>query len=525
METRNIWLPYNDTMALPVVGPAPGERVLVLVPTAGVAHERLRDCLRSAHLGAEGMPLRLLVVHCPATPETRGQVVQACRGLADIIHLEGPFNYCRSINIGIGHARLEDRWVVFLNDDAAFLQPGDLTRMIDLARANRWATIGPWIENFHGGNLKVARTNGAIRTNAPVQGACAVWDREWLDRVGPLDEIFGIGWGLDEPDICLRALRLGARYGRADMVEITHLRHATFGDDYTDINGPAHRHNMEAFKTKYGREVAPWGRSHHWEPLPGVQVSISAHNAEPWLQRCLDSVELALEGFRWVLVLGDDASTDRTLEIARHHAEHLSRADHCLVRHFPEKAYSADQAKNRVLKLGREFSAQYPAMCLMDADDEMDVQRVRHLLWRMRDGGHLAVMGDHRRYQSGCPREHLKVYRASEASQQEGGFGPWATLFHASLVPENGILFRQHPSQTNHGDVDLWLRWYLEGIRIVPFPGTVVHHYHCHPGTASRPLDPEVARQQNEQWRHRKSQLLAAHDRNLANPAPVSRDE
>lgn len=372
--------------------------VLAVIPTAGRAPRRLRRCLDALEKAASGCPLRVVVVHSPKTPATRQSVIKVCRNRAEVVSLPGPFNYCHSINAGVAQRGDRDRFALFLNDDAFFRNAGDLERMRSALRDRRWACIGPWIPIFHPEYSRVPRQEATVRTNEPVHGACVLWDLAWLDRIGPLDEAYGLGWGLDEPDMCLRAIRLGARYGRLDSVEITHLRHATFGELFTAYDGPAHTRNMEYFHTKFGRDVHGWGQSDHWWPLPGVQVSIAARNAEKWLQRCLDSVERALTGFRWILVIGDDRSRDDTVNIARHHAARLSRADHCIVERFQRKAVGVDHAKNRVIRLGMPFLDQYPAMCLMDADDEMAEARVRHLLWRARDGGHLAVMGDHQRF-------------------------------------------------------------------------------------------------------------------------------
>jgi len=503
---RNLWLPWTETLPAPPAR-ADGD-VLAIVPTAGRAPQRLKRCLEALAKAAGGCGLHVVVVHSPDNPATRKNVRRICRGRAEVVSLPAPFNYCRSVNSGISRRAPGDRFALFLNDDAFFRNEGDLEHLRAVLVDRRWACIGPWIPSFHPDYSTVPRSDGAIRTNEPVNGACALWDLRWLDRVGPLDEAYGIGWGLDEPDLCLRAVRKGGRFGRLDSVELTHIRHATFGDDYTDYSSPAHTRNMEYFLTKFGRDVHGWGRSHHWWPLPGIQVSIPARNAEKWLQRCLDSIERALDGHRWILVIGDDESSDDTIAIARHHAMELTTADHCVIERFSGKAVNVDQAKNRVLRLGLPFREQYPAMCLMDADDEMGIGRINHLLWQARDGGHAAVMGDHQRHNPGYPPEHLTVHSAVNHGQLEG-FGPWATLFHSSLVPEDGCLFRESRKQISYGDNDLWLRWHLKGIKIKPLPGEIVHYYHCHPGTVSRPKSAQRAKKERERWNRRKAQLLA----------------
>ncbi|MEW6304712.1 MAG: glycosyltransferase [Verrucomicrobiota bacterium] len=480
---------------------------MAIIPTAGNDPERLRRCLDSLRMSAAGLTLHPVVVLCPASIKRVRVTKSVCAGRAQLVSLPGPFNYCRSINEGLLQRRPGDGYALFLNDDVTFREPGDLARMKQTLREQHWACVGPHIEHWHGKHSRVKRGDGAVRTNEPVNGCCALWELDWLDRLGPLDEEFGRGWGLDEADLCLRALRLGARYGREDRVSIEHVGHATFGTEYADCNGDAHQRNVRHFRRKYGSEVGLWGQTHHWEPLPGVQVSIAAHNAAPWLGRCLDSVEQALDGFRWTLFLGDDCSSDETFEIALAY-QSRSGADVCHVRRFQRKAMTVDQAKNRVIRMGMPYRRLYPAMCLMDADDVMAPGRVRHLLWQARDGGHRAVLGDYLQITPHFPARLNRIVRATPRSQIDRGFGPWATLFHSSLVPRNARLFREHREQVSNGDVDLWVRWFRRGIDMVPFPGEVVHHYYLHEGSVSRPQDPALARQFEERWRRRKARLL-----------------
>ena len=253
VEKTNPWLPWTDTVRLAPQRDRGG--VLAIVPTAGKDPQRLARCLHSLDRAAGGLDMHVVIVLCPATPGTLRAVRKVARQRVEIVALRGPFNYCRSMNEGLLRRREGDTSALFLNDDVTFTAPGDLVRLRKTLRAERWACVGPHIQGWHEQYSKVPRTAGAIRTNEPVVGACALWDLRWLDRVGQLDEEFGVGWGLDEADLSLRVLRLGGRYGRQDAVEIEHLQHATFGHDYTDYDGPAHTRNFRYFKSKYGPAV------------------------------------------------------------------------------------------------------------------------------------------------------------------------------------------------------------------------------------------------------------------------------
>ena len=45
----------------------------------------------------------------------------------------------------------------------------------------------------------------------------------------------------------------------------------------------------------------------------GYQVLLSAYNAEKNIRMCLDSLDASLKNYNWVLLIGDDASTDNTI--------------------------------------------------------------------------------------------------------------------------------------------------------------------------------------------------------------------
>lgn len=238
----------------------------------------------------------------------------------------------------------------------------------------------------------------------------------------------------------------------------------------------------------------PWA-PFRLERLPGLQVVITAHNAELWLDRCLSSVERALAGFRWILILVDDGSTDGTLKVA---ANFPSHATETLVRSFP-KAPNVSVAKNRAFALARKHGKDFPAIVPMDADDEMTPERVRHLLPAAVRGGYRVVMGD---YQYFCPHaadRHLAVIPARAENVDLGIVGPPMILFHVSLIPANGVLFRE--DMAAHSDAALWLEWRKRGIELKPVPGKVVHIYHYREGSTSNPRN-KVERRKNIDYFH-----------------------
>ena len=103
------------------------------------------------------------------------------------------------------------------------------------------------------------------------------------------------------------------------------------------------------------------------------QVLLSVYNGEEHLKRCFDSLDHALSKYNWVLVYGDDGSTDdSTIELAKS-ARNLT----CNKIHLYEfdKAKTVGSAKNRLIKEAHDFKEEYPYILFMDADDQMLPER------------------------------------------------------------------------------------------------------------------------------------------------------
>lgn len=109
----------------------------------------------------------------------------------------------------------------------------------------------------------------------------------------------------------------------------------------------------------------------------GVSVYMAAHNAEKWIERairsCLEQTMSPLE-----VIVVDDASTDRTVEVVRGIADPRVRLEvlPTNVGPGPARNVALDRARGEWL-------------AMMDADDEMDPTRLEVLyLAAMRESGH-----------------------------------------------------------------------------------------------------------------------------------------
>ncbi len=493
----NPWLPWCEPSEGAPVPDSGG--VLAVIPTAGTDAERLKRCLGSLRLAAGNRKVRPVVVVCPLTNgKPILNALRAVDGCGEVLPLPSGFSYPRSVNTGIRLRRPDEGYVLLLNDDAFFTGEGDLDRLIGTMREWRWGCIGPWFRGSDTAHLEAGRLDGPRRMVEPVVGACALWDAAWLERVGPFDEAFGLGYGHDESDQTLRTRRLGMVWGRNERVIVEHEPHTSFGAEAVRTETEFYQRNLRTWREKWGPHVGNWGGGAEWEPLPGVQVVVAGHNVAPWLERCLKSVEAALDGFRWVLIYADDASSDGSADIA---SAHVSGADRfCRVR-WRDKAATAGKAKNRALSIAVELRERYPAICLMDADDIMSPDRVRHLLWQAVDGGHLCVHGAFRYV--GGPNDGKGI--GPNAEQQRGAWlSPCSTIFHGSLLPGDGRLFCEDLPAWE--DAELFLRWWLDGVRSVPCPGAVVHEYHVREGSVMMAPGYEERR---AVWLARQAELLA----------------
>jgi glycosyltransferase involved in cell wall biosynthesis len=312
-----------------------------------------------------------------------------------------------------------------------------------------------------------------LLVSSSVEGFCYSLTEAWLAQVPTVSTCVGIA--CEHPDL-IREIPYRAHGATIAAALLT---------DEADPPGTAARvARAHAFTTaeltpeQFGRRwtgalltvagANPWGRN---DRLPGIQVVITGHHVEPWLERCLASVEAALQGCRWLLVLADDASADRTWEIIQAHTSH---ADQIYRKRF-SKARNAGQAKNRALRLGLSRRKQYPAILFMDADDVMPRTRVTHLLRGAVEGAHRLVHGAVR-FEAEAPNVRRgTVVPAAPDQHQRLSICPPALVVHESLIPPDGRLFCEDLDAMEDGE--LLCRWELAGVHSVPLPGPVIHEY------------------------------------------------
>jgi glycosyltransferase involved in cell wall biosynthesis len=215
----------------------------------------------------------------------------------------------------------------------------------------------------------------------------------------------------------------------------------------------------------------------------GFQVVMSAHNAEKFLPTVLSSIENAMANMPWVMNFGDDESTDSTLEIA----ERFSKMSSAVIFNIFKfnKAKSIAQAKNRVICKALGKKEEFPGIFLADADDFFTKERARELPHLANKNNSPFSVGSWYYCKNG-----QKILKPASKSAQKRTFGPWATLIHARLMPEDGKLFYEDPDGILvHEDVLLLEEFNHYGIPVQAFDEVIACYYNASEGTASREID------------------------------------
>ena len=354
---------------------------------------------------------------------------------------------------------------VVLSDQPDSVTPEIRNRMAEALDKHDWAYVEPSADGLH------SFPHDAENAGPPTT-ACSMWNIEWLRRVTAPT--------LPVATLAIRAIRRGARSGRLGQPRIRYPKMPRLPDSAWEQENQADAR---------GLSVA-------WKPLPGIQVLMAVRNGAPWLEECLSSIEECMAGYRWVFLGLSDGSNDGTGRILLNHRPSTS-ADAWHVGQC-SASESVDSARNILFRKAAPFRKHYKAVCMMDADDIMLPDRTRSLLWRARDAGHPAVFGDY------IERNDKDFYIAARGDRAaRGEFGPWSTLFHASLC-QDPMFWENHHAL---GDVDLWARWRLQGIPVVPLPCGPVHVYRRHRQALLNKIRPST---RHIAWRQR---LLDLHAR------------
>lgn len=301
-----------------------------------VTHNQLaytRQCLDSIRRFTD-RPVELIVVDNASTDGTR-EYLQAAAGLRCIANASNR-GFPAACNQGLAVAR--GRNLLLLNNDT-LVTTGWLERMLSALHADpAIGLVGPTSNRVSGPQCIRAdyddacgldgfawewgkAHHGEIEDVDRLVGFCLLMRRELLDRIGGLDERFGVGMYEDD-DFTLRTIVSGYRAVIAVDAFVHHFSSQTFSRSEIDVTGLLET-NRRLFQEKWrGKEVGP-------APSPATAPLLSLCMIVRDNERTLDA---ALASARpWVdeLIVVDTGSIDRTPEIARAHGATLVEFPWC----------------------------------------------------------------------------------------------------------------------------------------------------------------------------------------------------
>jgi len=369
---------------------------IVIVTYNQLAYTRM--CLESIRFRTD-VPYELIFVDNGSTDGT----VEYLRSAADVRLIENADNrgFPAAVNQGILASR--GRQILLLNNDVV-VTTGWLDRMLRALHDDpQVGLVGP-CSNAVSGSQQVpvsyddlasldgfawdwGRRHDAKRDEVErLVGFCLLFRRELTDRVGVLDERFGIG-NFEDDDFCLRARHAGYRAVIARDAFIHHFGHRTFVGSGLDLNALLSK-NEQIFQEKWqGQAIGNSALSVGDERRSNVNPTFTRRSAprsafsdsnlsrlRSGLSCCMivrnneQTIEAAVKSIiAWVseVIVLDTGSTDKTPEICRRLG--------CRVYHFPWPD-SFSVARNESLKYARcEW------IFWMDSDDVIDAENGRKL--------------------------------------------------------------------------------------------------------------------------------------------------
>lgn len=124
-------------------------------------------------------------------------------------------------------------YVVFMNNDTEAVE-GWLEKLVQPLSENPTVMIsGPLTttERSWQGIYPKGKIGYAIRINGMLAFFCSMFKREVFDKVGMLDECFGVGFG-DDDDYCRRVIMAGYHMALVQDLVIPHHHRTTFNKIY-----------------------------------------------------------------------------------------------------------------------------------------------------------------------------------------------------------------------------------------------------------------------------------------------------
>jgi glycosyltransferase involved in cell wall biosynthesis len=241
---------------------------------------------------------------------------------------------------------------------------------------------------------------------------------------------------------------------------------------------------------------------------PGVQIVMTVRNGATLVGRALNSLETAFRQSDWVLIFVDDGSEDQTYAVA---ADRETTASARVFRRAkPSKSIGA--ARNYALSLGKEYRRTHPIIYFFDADDVASPNVVTALFDPMMCSGCMAAFGDYQLIAPQFPADN-QIVLAQPENQPVGNIPIGTVAFHASLIPQDELLFREDVEA--HEDGALWIQWFKSKIQMLPFSNQPICQCFKRIGSVSCPQNVVKREELNDKWSDLRINIMEA---NLKRP-------
>ena len=237
----------------------------VVIPSRNI--ENLTACV--SQLRAMGETARVIVVWDGDIPLDLDE--PRMQGFGNTWRIDGsrPFVFARNINIGIRAAGEDD--VVLANDDALLKTHLGFRALSGACHSFGFGAMCPGFTHGSVGTPNLVWRNRPVPAEEKIMlvFACVYIPRSTIDRVGLLDERFGLnaggpgprGYGLEDDDYSLRIRQTGLKLGVYDGVLVDHTTlRSTFRHD------PEHPADVKAHERLFQQIHGHWPEGHGYAP-------------------------------------------------------------------------------------------------------------------------------------------------------------------------------------------------------------------------------------------------------------------
>lgn len=227
---------------------AHSDRCDIIIPVFNKA-DLTRNCVLSISANTD-TPFNILIIDNKSDADTVS-VLSALRdniSNVSIIRNEENLGWVKAVNQGIKASSAP--YVCIMNNDTIVRTKGWLAKLISAAESD--GDIGLLNPRF---DIKDKASDRPVVEIDFCRGYCVLIKRSVIDKIGGLDEEYGLGY-YDDDDYSVRAIRAGFRCVRVNDVLVEHLRDSTFSSVFEESKRRSlHEQNKNLFYKKWGRRL------------------------------------------------------------------------------------------------------------------------------------------------------------------------------------------------------------------------------------------------------------------------------